>query len=284
MLKKLGGSIKKLILKSYFGLFYCLSSILSLMWDDDHERTIELFKKIVVRGEGDMLSFVTGIWLFRFSETLLLRIWIGQYKTVLKMDGIKSRARCNRLLKFITMWLPLCKVDTFKYKKLLRNINMILNGNSNKSVSRVKLCILRTLMKDQHTSSSSSLFNIDRIPPKQIASYLVNADIELMSQITPYDTINKLSSYNRAIEYFNKVSYWIKTIIMKSTTDAERLKWYNYFVNVANLCRHERDYNMVMSIISAFGDINVSRVYKHLIQFLMICKNLCRPRKIMQTT
>lgn len=156
----------------------------------------------------------------------------------------------------------ICAIDDFKdivslfvergeNKHLIKQLK--LSQKKNKRIKRFK------------TLNNFSTNNIYLLEPQKLVNYLTSYSFGYYKKWTTNVLLDFMMGkgsiiIEETIEFFNKISYWIATSIMRATDIKEQKKIVDYFLKCALLLRLQNNFHMLFSIISGLQNISVSRL------------------------
>ena len=122
-------------------------------------------------------------------------------------------------------------------------------------------------IKKDNNRSGASLKDLD---PRDVARQLTLIDYQLYSQIKHDElldakwsvakTKHEAPHLNTFVERFNHMSYWIQSMIVRTTNLQDRIKLLCNLLRVEDHLRTLRNYNALMAINSALNMANINRL------------------------
>ncbi|KAF3921340.1 hypothetical protein ABW20_dc0100082 [Dactylellina cionopaga] len=111
------------------------------------------------------------------------------------------------------------------------------------------------------------------LPDEDIAQELTRIDWSLFSRIKPRDFIRHVSVpaaekeripslkyMNKLIEHFNRVAYWVASIILERPKAKHRARALEKFMNIAWILRHMNNYNSLGAVIAGVNGLAIHRL------------------------
>ncbi len=121
-------------------------------------------------------------------------------------------------------------------------------------------------------NSTGSRFDIFSFSSKDIATELTRISYIYFSRITPKEFFKGLftkkdkekTSPNicRVVERFNEISYWVIEEVLSYDYSSDRAKVVEKFIHIANELKNLNNFNDCMSIVSALGQMILTRLNK----------------------
>jgi len=119
---------------------------------------------------------------------------------------------------------------------------------------------------------NESFFNISEFSPKDIATELTRVSHLLFSKITPNEFFKGLftkkdkekTSPNicKVVERFNTISFWVIEEVLSFDYSGDRGKVIEQFIQISNELKNLNNFNDCMSIVSALGQMILTRLNK----------------------
>ena len=119
---------------------------------------------------------------------------------------------------------------------------------------------------------NESFFNISEFSPKDIATELTRVSHLLFSKITPNEFFKGLftkkdkekTSPNicKVVERFNTISFWVIEEVLSFDYSGDRGKVIETFIQISNELKNLNNFNDCMSIVSALGQMILTRLNK----------------------
>ncbi|EPS35981.1 hypothetical protein H072_10549 [Dactylellina haptotyla CBS 200.50] len=141
----------------------------------------------------------------------------------------------------------------------MMNISSMLEGLSHGQTSP-------QMIKEQY-----SIFM--ELPDEDIAHELTRIDWTLFSRIKPRDFVRHVSVpaaekertpslkyMNKLIEHFNRVAYWVASIILERPKAKHRARALEKFMNIAWILRHMNNYNSLGAVIAGVNGLAIHRL------------------------
>ncbi|KAK6360229.1 hypothetical protein TWF730_006379 [Orbilia blumenaviensis] len=111
------------------------------------------------------------------------------------------------------------------------------------------------------------------LPDEDIAHELTRIDWTMFSRIKPRDFVRHVSVpaaekeripslkyMNKLIEHFNRVAYWVASIILERPKAKHRARALEKFMNIAWILRHMNNYNSLGAVIAGVNGLAIHRL------------------------
>lgn len=228
----------------------------------------EFAKKIICCDDyNEQMNFVKVYPYFK-SDVNIVNLWMNLYS-----ENHNSNIK-NHVIKFILLLYKFTNVDYDEdiskiiiliknYKEDMNNVNILEYIRKNKIKPKIKNSLIHTY--------EPVIF--DLLEPNQIASELLRYTSKYYYKITPHELIyasfdnsdkTKYSfNLNKLIKYFNLISFWVPTEIIKSKNAKHQSIIYNKFIETANICYNSNNFHMLFALVSGLKNISITRLNFH---------------------
>lgn len=246
-------------------------------------------KMIYCSDQTKQLNFIKMYPYFK-SDVHIVNIWMQIYSELTgdSNSGIYSTYRQklyddieNKKSNVVRFILLLYKFDNVNYEDCIPKI-IILMKNAKEITSNIN--ILETLRYNKIKNRSDenipqilkeNIPELTSLTVKQIAFEITRYSIKYYNKVTPheliYATFDSLSkekekyypNITKLINYFNLISYWIPTEILKLRNPKQQSALYNKFIEIANICYHSPllNFHIVFALVSGLKNIAITRLH-----------------------
>jgi len=105
---------------------------------------------------------------------------------------------------------------------------------------------------------------------RDVAQHLTKLEFDIFVKIQPKELLNKAWSNLKlkhrspnvlaSVDRFNIISHWVAFIILSQKAYADRVRAFEMFIRIANICYEMNSFNTAMSILSGFENAAVHRL------------------------
>ncbi|KAL3981386.1 RasGEF domain family protein [Acanthocheilonema viteae] len=190
------------------------------------------------------------------------------------VDELCAVEQTRKLIRLITKFISrLVKDENYTFARILRKrlMSRMDLKSTQKSMTASKERINIRGLNSRHLT----IFDIRSVT---IAKQMTYLDAELFHMIEPAEMLwwaqeqNEKKSPNlcRFTEHFNKVSYWVRTLVLTSSEQRIREKMMSKFVKIMKHLRIVGNYNSYLAILSALDSSPIRRLdwSKHITDLL----------------
>jgi hypothetical protein len=241
----------------------------------DHNK-IKRSKRIFIGSKDESENMNNKIELFNDTEKRipyglihLILIYINAYKKYsLSNIGLDV---ASKIFELLNAGLDIYEIKNIYENEIIRSIDFLKNMIKStieppKPKTKIPLDKIYTIKEGE------SFFDIFSFSSKDIATELTRVSYIFFTKIitkeffkglfTKKDKEKTSPNICRAVERFNSISYWVIEEVLSYDYSSDRAKVIDKFIHIANELAILNNFNDCMSIVSALGQMIISRLNK----------------------
>lgn len=139
------------------------------------------------------------------------------------------------------------------------NTNDMLNSKESQQKEKCHMCF---------KESTSTKYGIENFSSKKLAQNLTSIMFDIFIKISPHELI--ISTINddckngenikKIVDFFNKISLWVPTEIIKKITEKEQIKITKKFINIAKKCLELNNFLGIFAIVCGLNHNSIQKL------------------------
>lgn len=237
---------------------------------------IKINKKIYIGGKDDIEYLNNKIELFKDTEKRipyglihLIITYVNTYKKYsLSNIGLDV---ASKIIELLNAGLDIYEIKNIYENEIIRALDFL--KNMIKSTIELPIPKEKIPLDSIYTiKEGKSFFEISKFSPKDIAIELTRVSYIFFSKIvtkeffkglfTKKDKEKTSPNICRAVERFNYISYWVIEEVLSYDYSSDRANVIDTFIQIANELAILNNFNDCMSIVSALGQMIITRLNK----------------------